>query len=477
MYRYIILLIIVIIFSCDSNLDLYPLANPSEAAFYKTESEIDLAFNEVYRQLGIHYDAGGIMDLYGEQYSDNTEIIAVAGTSGAYIEIDRMDVQANNSLILKAWDQAYSCIFICNNIIDVLNTSKVEINSQKKNQMILEATLIRSLVYFNLIRAFGQVPYIDEVIEPLDSYNYLRVDLSVIYDKLINDLINCRNNLPDRYDDLNTGRVTKYSAAAILAKIYMTLDQNNLAKSELELIINSGRYSLDSNDDGVIDSNDLKHIFSPETKNCSSSILEAQYKSGTNAFNSNHQRNYMPFYYSFYLPGDTRLDYRGNGYNTPSKNLIDEFEEDDVRKNIFLREGYIDLENGNFVSFPFTMKFYDLNWDNPGNNFAIIRYADILLMYSEVTEDPKYLNQVRARAGLPGFESNQYPHEKFPNLALAIEHERRIELCSEFHRQFDLKRSDRMKDIYPDFTDKYLLFPIPEFAIDVNPKLTQNPGY
>src|SRR5690625_5073984 len=93
MYRYIILLIIVIIFSCDSNLDLYPLANPSEAAFYKTESEIDLAFNEVYRQLGIHYDAGGIMDLYGEQYSDNTEIIAVAGTSGAYIEIDRMDVQ------------------------------------------------------------------------------------------------------------------------------------------------------------------------------------------------------------------------------------------------------------------------------------------------------------------------------------------------------------------------------------------------
>src|SRR5690625_7347037 len=123
------------------------------------------------------------------------------------------------------------------------------------------------------------------------------------------------------------------------------------------------------------------------------------------------------------------------------------------------------------------MKFYDLNWDNPGNNFAIIRYADILLMYSEVTEDPKYLNQVSARAGLPGVESNQYPHEKFPNLALAIEHASRIALCSEFHRQLALKRSDRMKDIYPDFTDNYLLFPIPEFAIDVNPKLTQNPGY
>lgn len=79
------------------------------------------------------------------------------------------------------------------------------------------------------------------------------------------------------------------------------------------------------------------------------------------------------------------------------------------------------------------MKFYDPNWRYPGQNFEIIRYADVLLMYSEVTNDPSYLNMVRARVGLPGFGQEGYP-EKYNTLTLAIEHERRVELCFEFHR-------------------------------------------
>ena len=129
---------------------------------------------------------------------------------------------------------------------------------------------------------------------------------------------------------------------------------------------------------------------------------------------------------------------------------------------------------------PYTNKFYDPDWQNPGQNFEIIRYADILLLYSELTGDVSYLNQVRARVGLPPFGSESYPKE-YNTLALAIEHERRVELAFEFHRFFDLKRTGRALAVFNskgfDLSEEDMIFPIPLVEIDINPSLNQNPGY
>jgi len=476
--KYIYTIILSILIGCGNDtLDLYPLTQVTEGTFYKNESELKQALDDVYRQLSIHYDAQGLPDLYGELYSDNTKIIHVAGTDGPIIEIDEHRIATNNPRILTAWDRAYFGIYICNNIIFHLENTNVEIGTSILEEMKGQAVLIRSLIYFNLVRAFGAVPYIDKKIEPLDAYDYLRVEPNLIFENIINDLKYSKSVLPEKWTGDNIGRVTKYSASAILSKVYLTIGDKNNAKNELEQIINSNLYSLDANNDGIIDSKDLEFLFDANTKNCKSSILEVQYMAGPNARNSGHQASYTPFYYSFSLPGDTRLDYRGNGHNSPSDDLIEEFENGDPRKDIFLRTGYIDQESGEFVYFPFTMKFYDLNWDNPGQNVEIIRYADILLMYSEVTDDPLYLNMVRARAGMPLYDTDEYPSDKYPTLALAIEHERRIELCHEFHRFFDLVRTNRALEKIPTLNINKILFPIPQYAIDVNNELTQNPGY
>jgi hypothetical protein len=86
---------------------------------------------------------------------------------------------------------------------------------------------------------------------------------------------------------------------------------------------------------------------------------------------------------------------------------------------------------------------------------------------------------VRKRAGMPAFESDDYPSDLYPTLELAIEHERRVELAMEMHRYFDLVRTDRAVEVMQPriLGDVKTLFPIPQYAIDVNPGLTQNPGY
>lgn len=90
------------------------------------------------------------------------------------------------------------------------------------------------------------------------------------------------------------------------------------------------------------------------------------------------------------------------------------------------------------------------------------------------------LNLVRARVGLPKFGQTGFPSQ-YNALTKAIEHERRVELCFEFHRFFDLVRTGRAIEVMQakgyKFNQNNILFPVPLNTIDVNPKITQNPGY
>ncbi|CAN5839938.1 RagB/SusD family nutrient uptake outer membrane protein [soil metagenome] len=477
--------LLLFMFACsEDHLNLSPLTNISEGNFYNTEAELQQAVDDVYRQLGLLYNGGGLVDLYGELYSDNTEIVfQTTGAVSAFgsEDIDSYTIRSANPQIENAWNNTYNSIFITNNVIYQVENTNLDIDINLTNRWLSEAKVVRALAYFNLIRAFGDVPFVLTPVSSAEAYTYLRESTDVIYQQIITDLEFGKTHLPDNYSGSNIGRITRYAAAAILAKIHLTQGNNSAAQNELELIINSGQYTLDANMDGVIDSEDFNYIFHPDTKNSSASILEAQYREGPNAFNSNHQSRYMPFSHAFNLPGVPESTFRGGGLNMPSYDLADEFENGDPRIDISIVPGYTAAGSDEFVEHPLTFKFFDPNWSNPGSNFTIIRYADILLMYSEVTGDSQYLNQVRERVGLPPFGSDEYPSNLYPTLELAIEHERRVELTHEMHRMFDLVRTNRAIEVLQskgfNFSEENKLFPIPQNAIDVNPALTQNPGY
>jgi starch-binding outer membrane protein, SusD/RagB family len=481
-----ILILLLLIGSCDEDkyLDIYPLTSITEGNFYQSEVELQQALNDLYRQMGRVYSASNVVDFYGEMYSDNTNMIFIAGTGFDFEHINNHSILSDNARILTAWNICYNAIFICNKFIYELEKSTLPIAEATRNRMLGEALLIRSLIYFNMVRAWGDIPLITKVVSPLESYDYLREPVEKVYQQIITDLGFAKANLPGSYTGANVGRVTRYGAAGLLARVHMTLGNNPAARTELEFIINSGNFSLDANDDGVVNADDYFYLFAPGTKNCKESVLEVQFLAGTNAFNSNHQNTYTPFHHTFNLNdlGVPNSTFRGSGHNTPTPDLEAEYEEGDPRKEATIYPGYTHGVTGDFVEYPFTSKYFDPNWTNPGKNVYVIRYADILLMYAEVTNDATYLNMARERVGLPPYGSAEYPSDLYPNLALAIEHERRVELAFEFHRFFDLVRTGRALAVmqakgYSNLNADRLLFPIPQHVIDINPGITQNPGY
>jgi hypothetical protein len=142
---------------------------------------------------------------------------------------------------------------------------------------------------------------------------------------------------------------------------------------------------------------------------------------------------------------------------------------------------------------PFCQKFLDPNTGRFSHNqtdaiWPLIRYADVLLMYSEVvneingpTAEAYYgIDLVRERAKTSVLPRGLSQAE----LRQRIRDERLLELFAEAHRWFDLKRwgilEERIKAVKPYAQiqmPRNRFFPIPQSDLDVNENLVQNPGY
>lgn len=220
-------------------------------------------------------------------------------------------------------------------------------------------------------------------------------------------------------------------------------------------------------------------LWEVNNKNTEEAIFEIQYKGGAGNPYSN--------YWTAFAPTENFvLTQYGGGMNQVTDDLYDEYEAKDPRRDLSVSTGYTN-KTGTFIPVKFPIKWMDRNAqvvngrELSNNNFIVLRYADVLLMLAEATGNVSYLNQVRARAGLPAFGSAEYPSHKYPTLELALEHERRVELALEFHRWFDLKRTNRAIPVLTAkgkaVTEQKLLLPIPEIVRQQNSAVAQNAGY
>jgi hypothetical protein len=192
---------------------------------------------------------------------------------------------------------------------------------------------------------------------------------------------------------------------------------------------------------------------------------------------------------------------QGNG-GLFTKDLLKEFETGDVRTTHSFK--FATATNANFIT-----KFRDASagagtLGYGGNDWIVIRYADVILNLSEVflwlgdnASAITYLDMVRARAKMPNYATMLLDAAyvaKYPTLKLAILHERRVELAFEHHRWHDLTRfftptelvayfqqksqADFDNSPLTNITTKDFFFPIPYKEYILDPvKMYQNPGY
>ena len=326
------------------------------------------------------------------------------------------------------------------------------------NRIAGEALFIRSLMYYHLAIAFGNVPL---QLEPYVAGDELvQVPETVVLEQLVTDLETAEGYLPISYPSSSVGKATKGAAATLLAKVQLTLGNNTAAETVLRRIISSYGYDL------VPEYADLWGV---DNENNEESIFEVQFMSGGIGQGS--------FFTNDFSPSSALQAGAGYGRNRPTVSMQEAYEEGDSRYEASMGDSFINLD-AEVVEALYIKKYQaDIAIENDSDiNFVVFRYADVLLMLAEALgeTDESYdlINEVRERADLG--EINAATSGTFEEKLL---HERRVELAFENHRWADLRRFNAMNKVIeaePIITGTREYFFIPQREMDINPNFTQN---
>lgn len=417
----------------------------------------------------------------------------------------------------EPWQELYKSIFRCNNII---------INTQvDAPELVGQAYFLRAFDYWYLLNLYGNVsagekggiPLITEMPD-LDNLLVNQVPAADVWAQIISDLEMAETMLPPSWSGDDLGRATSGAATALKGKSYLYMKQYGPAATALGSLI--GKYSL-------LPASSYGENFSITNENNSESIFELQYL-GQDTFvwgSDIPGTGTMGNFHIDYAP-PTKSPDRSHVVNPWLKDLF-ETNGDMVRRNETLAYDYpgstgyggipfatdmaedITVANDAGVEPIFSKKYagmdlgtrdqVDFLGTNVGNNWRVIRYADVLLMLAEALNEDgmtsqaiPHIDEVRNRAGL-SLIMDTNPGIDQAGMRQAIIEERAMELAGEGHRFFDLVRWELADDYmgatslhgsHPKSlsggvfqTGKHELVWIPNSEKDANPNLDQNPNY
>jgi hypothetical protein len=503
-----ILCFLTISFGCSDFLDKPPYGVLEADGFFNSAERLKQGLTDAYNPLGFYNYEVPLMVL-GNIVTDDSE----KGGSGvndkieAY-ELSRFRAVASNSICLDFWTTCYRGIFNCNTVIDK-SESIQDGNQELIKRIVAEAKFLRGYYYFNLALTFGGVPLATSALTPTEL-DLRRSSYDETWDQIERDFSEAAASLPLRsqYDPSDLGRATKGAALAMLAKSMLMRQKFEQAEDVLNQIISSNEYEL---------LDDFGKIWKDEYENSSESLFEVQHENTASGWMNDTEGSWIP------LQSNGRKN-GGYGFDCPTEDLRDEFEPGDPRLVYTLTfsgdimRGIDVIDNSESPTGYHNRKVYihpddrASPFDDQGYNIRAIRYADVLLLYSEVLNENNkpndalaYLNMVRERARNTNSHDPMRTHQvvdievDLPDITVTdknelrelIWHERRVELAMEYHRKFDLVRQERYGEVMRQFADNYdtdkgklfndnyhYVCPIPSAEIDRSEgKIVQNPGY
>ncbi|MHA4738917.1 RagB/SusD family nutrient uptake outer membrane protein [Dyadobacter sp. MSC1_007] len=492
--------------ACSS--DFIDLEDPnavSAESYYQSEGDVLAAVNGIYNALRNGNGVGESSGLFNEERSDNTGRNDNQSNAGEPFQFNDFSLLPSNTYLKAHWLALYQVISRANQVLDGIEKVTFS-NADLKAQYQAEAKYLRAMIYFELVRKWGDVPLITKPLNSLEQVqaSTFREKQAVVYQQIVTDLKDALNSpLPNVQTAATKGKVTKAAANALLGKVYLTM-AGTLDPANRTANLNEAKtylmacYNLRSF--GLLKDIPYADVFDVAKKSTMPEVIfQIVNRQGDINFSSAIARNNQ-------AKGETinsLVTSTGAGGNVTADLVLD-YEDKDVRKDFSVK-----FANDPIVRDYFITKFRDASPAATtngygGNDWILMRYADVILMLAEVnmqlgeeTAAIGFLDQVRERAGLPLYAAsmqNATYRAKYPTLKLAILHERRVELAFENQRWFDLLRFFTTEELVAYFKskdqasfglaklsnfgtkDRYYPIPFDEHKLDPA-KMYQNEGY
>jgi hypothetical protein len=462
--------------SCD--LTEVPVDTATNAAVFGSESGLDL-------YVGSFYNLLPDPDVGVFQIDDNSDLVARNGVD------DYLAVNALSPVTSSGW--SWTALRNINYFIENAEKSTVP----TKNHYLGTARFFRALFYFDKVKRFGDVPWIDRTIDVKDEAALFgtRMNRYEVMDKVLADLNYAIDNIT-LTSDASVTRITKNAARAYKTRIalfeaswrkYHTEDnKQSTANAWYEEVVKEADaikgYTLHS----TVPDRSYRELFITKTPYTDESILSVALNASLQVYSSANRRFISPTYgnrpsltrrfVNTYLNLDGTPFTSKAGYETTP--FVEEVKNRDLRLKQTIRTGdYTRTENGLPVVAPPNFSqtytgYQPIKWsyderfpfdDESRNDNAhiIMRWAEVLLNKAEAlaeldkmtaAEWTNTIGALRKRAGITGATLTTVPTTadpymvsffagKFSNpVLLEVLRDRGTEMVFEGLRPDDLKR-------------------------------------
>lgn len=563
-YIFIILILVVIVACKEKFLEVKPTGSVPDKDLANKKGIEGLVIGTYSVLTGRSYDffSGSTNWFWGSILGGDSNKGTTSGDQSQMNEVQRYATQSTNTSLLVKYRTSYEGVVRANNSLAALAKASEIIDEADRKRLEGEARFLRAHYYFDLKKLFNNTPYIDEKTEiaavvknDMDLWPKIEADFQFGYD-----------NLPETQNEV--GRANKWAAGAYLAKTFLFQKKYADAKKVLDNVIKKGQTAGGLKYGLMEKFGDLFKY--PTCENNKESVFAIQAAVGTGS-SANSNSDFILNNPAYGGPAGCC------GFNVPSFDLVNSFRTDAnglplldgryneegnaVKSDMGVKaseeftpdQGNLDarldhsvgrrgIPYWNWGDYPGAAWIRDQSYAGPyapkkfvhskgdetdhstwnlttGNNFPIIRFADVLLMAAEAEVElgdletaRGYVNQVRERASNQvgfvkrgdGTAAAKYvvrtydaPWTDPVSARAAVRFERKLELSGEGHRFFDLVRWSIAKTVLDalvanerkklavayggaNFTPGRSEYqPIPQQEIDLvgTDNLIQNPGY
>ena len=422
------------------------------------------------------------------------------------------------------WGRVYSAL-------NILNSSLVTYNElDGVESLVKELRALRAFYYYLLLDNFGNVPIVTEEDVTKENFIPLQSTRAEVFDFIESELLEV---LPDLSEEKVYGKMNKWAAKMVLAKIYLNAEVYigetmwDEAITQVDDIIDSGLYALENN---------YSANFSVENENSSEQIFSIVYDATRSGWLHYPWKTLHPSSAATYNLGSQPW-----GGSCAIPQFIDTYDEEDARLNIWIK-GPQFAKNGEpiYNSMDPALANVQLNYSKEignvdetqefegyrigkfeieegvtgtaiSNDVPFFRYADALMIKAEsllrkgdAAAAATIVTELRQRAfsnnpdkatitGAELMEGSKYNYGNYSHGDMLTEEggadiqygrfldELGFEFAAEFHRRQDLIRfgvfTSKSWLTHEPNGDYRTIFPIPQSAINANSNLQQNPGY